>query len=273
MRNQLCAFMSTALVLLPLIALADAQAHPGVTPRTIPLALVAPTNLRRTTDTTICAAHLGPIENASSCQSRLKLAQIILVWDYSGPLSAGAAVGFQINRGGTDALDIFNGSKGWYLGLGQGYGNAGPGDCFSVFARTRDGLSKSSTSNTACLPNPAPTNVRRTTDPAVCAAHLAPIESSSSCTSRMHAGQIIIVWDYAYTLDANGTLGFTVYHTGGTKSLDVFNGAKGWYMGSGTGYGNVAAGNCLYVIARWRIATSALSGHSNTYCLPKARHM
>ena len=269
MRRGLFALLSCLVVSFPLAGLADTQPHAGVTPRPIPARLSAPTDFRRTSDPAVCAAHLSPIETAASCGSRLHGAQLIFVWDYAGPLSASGDVGFQINRKGVDALDLFNGTTGWYLGLGQGYGNAGPGDCFSVLARTRGGSTKSGNSNTTCLPKPDPLHLRRTTDPTVCAAHLAPLESVASCQSRMTAGQIILVWDYDFPLDSIGTLGFTIYHADGTKALDVFNGAKGWYMGSGTGYGNIAAGDCLYVIARWRSASTALSGHSNTYCLHK----
>lgn len=255
--------------MLPLAAQADTQPHPGITPRVAPVPLAVPANFKRTTNPAVCAAHLAPVENAGSCENRLKLAQLIFVWDYPNPLTPRGNIGFQINRKGVDALDLFNGTTGWYLGLGQGYGNAGPGDCFSVVARTRNSASKSASSNVACLPNPRPLNFRRTSDPAVCAAHLAPMESSASCQSRIKAGQLIFVWDYSFPLDASGTLGFTIYRANGTKALDVFNSATGWYMGSGTGYGNVAAGDCLYVIARWRSSVNELLGHSNTSCLPR----
>jgi hypothetical protein len=260
-----------ALIMLPLAAHANSQPHSGITPRITHTPLAVPSNLRRTTSPAVCAAHLAPIENAGSCASRMKLAQLIFVWDYPNPVNPGGNIGFQINRKGTDALDLFNGTTGWYLGLGQGYGNAGPGDCFSVLARTRNGASKSPNSNVACLPNPRPLNFRQTSDPAVCAAHLAPIESSSSCLSRINAGQHIFVWDYSFPLDASGTLGFTIFRANGTKALDVFNGETGWYMGSGTGYDNVAGGDCLYVVARWRSSPNDLSGHSNTSCVPRLR--
>ncbi len=106
-----------------------------------------------------------------------------------------------------------------------------------------------------------PTNLKATTDPAVCGDHVAPLFGALICGAALKDGDLILVWDYP---DAGSVDGFHIYQLNGSTHTLVDK--QSGMTGKALSVKAADAKSLCYVVRAYKGSTE--SADSNSTCTP-----
>lgn len=118
----------------------------GAAPTPPPSSIVAPTNLKQTTDPGACGDHVAPLFGGIICGAALSNGNLVLIWDYKYPGSVDGFRIYQTNNGGPKQVDKQSGMTGKALDVKA---TDAKGNCYLV--RAYKGSAESGNSNTVCV--------------------------------------------------------------------------------------------------------------------------
>ena len=270
--------------------------------KALAIGLVPPTKLRWTTKVGECIDHLGmPGIAGPICASYLAAGKLVLVWDWSSacPDTCPPADGYRVyprgkNANATTVLKLTVGRASTMAAIDF---DASPGGCYAV--KAFKGEVESDESVTFCATNFTvnpnkmtsalstirknlkaldlgllpPTNLRSTSDPAVCSSHVPDWTlnfdiSKDICPSVIRAGKLVLVWDWSSTCPSTcpGAEGYRVYARGqnANTTTPIFTTQGGAWTMAPIDF-DASPGGCYAVKA---FQGDVESDESTTFCLP-----